>query len=89
MEGLIAGIDIGKKTLYLSYQGKLYKLTNDEKGYEEIRKILPSGSKIILEDSGIYTRKVIRALNKDYEIRIVNPLTISKLKRKEKRQNRR
>ncbi|ARM76953.1 IS110 family transposase [Acidianus manzaensis] len=80
MEGQKAGIDVGKKNLYLSYQGKIYKLNNNEQGYEEIRKMLPRGTKIILEDSGIYTRKIIRALGKDFEIRIVNPLIISKHK---------
>ena len=48
MEAPVAGIDVSKDKLIMYFLGKLYEFTNDKRGYEEIRKILPRVAKWVL-----------------------------------------
>ena len=62
------------------FQGKLYEFPNDRQGFEKIRQILPKGCKIGIESTGVYHINWVKYLCGDYEIRVVNPLILKRLK---------
>jgi len=62
------------------FQGKYYEFPNDRQGFEEIRQILPKGCKIGIESTGVYHINWVKYLCGDYEIRVVNPLILKRLK---------
>ena len=76
----VAGIDVSKDKLIMYFQGKLYEFTNDKRGYEEIRKILPKGCKIGIESTGVYHINLAKYLNNEYDVRIINPFILKKFK---------
>jgi transposase len=76
MEVPVAGIDVSKDKLIMYFQGKLCEFTNDKRGYEEIRKILPKGCKMGIESSGIYHVNLANCLMSEYDVRIINPSII-------------
>ncbi|AKA74859.2 IS110 family transposase [Saccharolobus solfataricus] len=80
MEAPVAGIDVSKDKLIVYFQGKLYEFTNDKRGYEEIRKILPKGCKVGIESTGVYHVNLAKYLNNEYDVRIINPFILKKFK---------
>ena len=80
MKAPVAGIDVSKDKLIVYFQGKLYEFTNDKRGYEEIRKILPKGCKIGIESTGVYHVNLAKYLNNEYDVRIINPFILKKFK---------
>ncbi|MEJ2772117.1 IS110 family transposase [Stygiolobus sp. CP8521M] len=79
MEAPSSGIDVSKDKLIVYFQGKLYEFTNDKRGYEEIRKILPKGCKVGIESTGVYHVNLAK-LNNEYDVRIINPFILKKFK---------
>ena len=80
MEAPVAGIDVSKDQLIMYFHGKLYEFTNDKRGYEEIRKILPKGCKVGIERTGVYHVNLAKYLNNEYDVRIINPFILKKFK---------
>jgi transposase len=80
LEAPVAGIDVSKDKLIMYFQGKLYEFTNDKRGYEEIRKILPKGCKVGIESTGVYHVNLAKYLNNEYDVRIINPFILKKFK---------
>jgi len=80
LEAPSSGIDVSKDKLIVYFQGKLYEFTNDKRGYEEIRKILPKGCKVGIESTGVYHVNLAKYLNNEYDVRIINPFILKKFK---------
>lgn len=76
------GIDISKQTFDCSIttaDGKIEvrKFSNDQKGFEKLKKLLPSNAHIIMEASGPYYFKLAYFLSENkFNVSVVNPLVI-------------
>jgi transposase len=76
------GIDISKQTIDCSISlinGKIEfkKLSNNEKGFEQLRKLLPEDAHVVMESTGPYYFKLAYFLtNLGVKISVVNPLVI-------------
>jgi len=76
------GIDISKQTFDCSItmeNGKVEtkKLSNNEKGFEKLRNLLPSEAHVVMEASGPYYCKLATYLHQHHiHVSVVNPLVI-------------
>ncbi len=77
------GVDVSKKTLDFSWEseGKNYhhKINNSDVGFKQFLKIVPKGSHVVMEATGIYHLRFANFLFlKNEKISVVNPLAIKR-----------
>lgn len=82
LKPVIVGVDISKACFDLYFKDssgkeKKAKLSNDEKGFQELTKMIPSGAWVVMEASGpYYYQLACHLFNKEIKVSVLNPLVI-------------